>query len=92
MTHREPPFVRYIKYYDKTYRVDIYGYLLDPEEWTERFARRKETEMGMGKLTSDHLGVLGSLRRIFAETGEIPTGPELCRGYCQLDVAGMQPR
>jgi sulfur relay (sulfurtransferase) DsrC/TusE family protein len=79
MTRREPPYVRHITYYDKTYRVDIYGYLLDPEEWTERFARRKADEMGVGRLTSHHWDTLGSLRGIFSETGEIPAVPEVCQ-------------
>jgi TusE/DsrC/DsvC family sulfur relay protein len=66
-------------YYDKTYRVDIYGYLLDPEEWTERFAKRKADEMALGRLTSHHWVVLHSLRRAFSETGKLPTVPEICR-------------
>jgi sulfur relay (sulfurtransferase) DsrC/TusE family protein len=79
MTRREPPWVRHITYYDRSYRVDIYGYLLDPDEWTERFARRAASEMGMGRLTARQWDVLGSLRERFSETGTIPTPSETCR-------------
>ena len=79
MIHPEPQFVRHIRYYDKTYRVDIYGYLLDPEEWTKRFARRNATEMGMGSLKSEEWDILNHLRQRFSETGKIPAIPETCQ-------------
>ena len=79
MTRRELPFVRHITYYDRTYREDIYGYLVEATAWTERFAKRKAVEMGMGSLTSHQWDVLNSLRQAFAETGEIPAATETCQ-------------
>jgi tRNA 2-thiouridine synthesizing protein E len=78
MTVPPAPHIQQITYYDKTYEVDIYGYLIDPREWTERFTKRKATEVGAGRLTDNHWTLLRILREEFFRTRQVPTAREAC--------------
>lgn len=80
MTDRTAPHIQQITYYDRVYHVDIYGYLVDPQEWTERFANRKATEMGLGRFESNHWTFIRFLREQYLKTGSIPTVGEACQG------------
>ncbi len=63
----------------KSYRIDIWGFLLDPDEWDDRFAILKAQEMKVpGGLTSRHWEVLRFLRGEYYRTGKIPTIFETC--------------
>ncbi|MCJ7628999.1 MAG: TusE/DsrC/DsvC family sulfur relay protein [Longimicrobiales bacterium] len=65
---------------DKIYRVDVFGFLVDPGEWDERFASNKAMEMKVpGGLSARHWEILNHLRGSFDETGTVPTVLECCR-------------
>lgn len=63
----------------KSYRIDIWGFLLDPDEWDDRFAILKAGEMKLsGGLTAEHWRVLRFLRQEFFRAHQIPTVLEVC--------------
>ena len=65
---------------EKVYRVDAFGFLVDPGEWDERFASNKAQEMKVpGGLSARHWEILTYIRGSFDETGSVPTVLECCR-------------
>jgi tRNA 2-thiouridine synthesizing protein E len=62
-----------------SYRIDIWGFLVDPDEWNERFALLKAHEMKVpGGLTDRHWEVLRYLRQEYYRIRTIPTVYETC--------------
>ena len=65
---------------EKTYRVDVHGFLVNPSEWDEQYALHKALEMGMWEgLSERHLEVLRFLREFYEREGRVPTVYETCR-------------
>ena len=64
----------------KTYRVDMRGFLMDPDEWDEHYAIHKAYEMKIpgGKLNEKHWQVIWFLREYYKKNDEIPTVYETC--------------
>lgn len=66
---------------DKTpfFTVDAFGFLVDPEDWNEDFAKYKATEIGIGAaLTDKHWTIINFLRDRYADGMTIPTIYETC--------------
>ena len=64
----------------KSYRIDIYGFLLDPDEWDDRFAILKAGEMKIpGGLTAEHWAILRALREEYYRTWRLPTCYDACQ-------------
>jgi len=64
---------------EKTYRVDVHGFLVDPEEWDEYFAKHKAYEMKMGgDLTDKHWKIIRFLRESYEKNKTVPTVYETC--------------
>jgi tRNA 2-thiouridine synthesizing protein E len=64
---------------EKSYRIDSWGFLLDPDEWDDRFALLKAHEMKVPDgLSFDHWRVLRFLRQEFFRMRKIPTLSEAC--------------
>jgi tRNA 2-thiouridine synthesizing protein E len=64
---------------DKTYEVDVRGFLMDPEQWDEMYAVHKAHELKMGMaLGVDHWDIIRFLRRSYKSKGVIPTVYETC--------------
>ena len=64
---------------ERHYRVDALGFLVDPTEWDESFARNKAAELKMSEgLTDRHWAVIRYLRDAFAATGTLPTVIATC--------------
>ncbi|MGD2121615.1 MAG: TusE/DsrC/DsvC family sulfur relay protein [Gemmatimonadota bacterium] len=64
---------------EKSYRIDIWGFLLDPDEWDDRFALLRAHEMKVpGGLTSDHWRVLRFMRQEYYRTRKTPALSETC--------------
>jgi tRNA 2-thiouridine synthesizing protein E len=62
-----------------SYRIDLWGFLLDPDAWNERFALLKAREMKVpGGLTDQHWEVVRYLRHEFYRVRKIPTVYETC--------------
>ncbi len=63
---------------ERTYRVDIQGFLVDPTEWDEDYAVFRALEMKMPGLNDDHWKIIHFLRKRFEETRAVPTVYETC--------------
>ena len=68
---------------EKTYLVDVRGYLVNPDDWDDSFAmfRALETKIPRGELTEKHWEVIRFLRRYHREHGTIPTVYEACEEF-----------
>lgn len=63
----------------KVYRVDAFGFLVDPSEWDEAFAVNKAREMKMpGGLSERHEEVIQYLRRSNVNQETVPSVSECC--------------
>jgi len=73
---------------DRVYRIDVQGFLVDPSEWDEDFARRRAEDLKMrGGLSDRHWKVLRFLRERHAATGVVPTVYETCEAHgLELDI------
>jgi TusE/DsrC/DsvC family sulfur relay protein len=64
---------------EKTYRIDVRGFLIDPDEWDEKFALFTAYNMKMpGRLKSDHWKVIHFLRESYKRNHIVPTVYETC--------------
>ena len=67
---------------EKSYRVDIRGFLVDPNEWDEQYAQYKAHEMKMtDALTEKQWEVIRFLRQNFHKTQNVPTVYETCEAF-----------
>lgn len=65
--------------FEQSYRIDGWGFLMDPEEWDSRFALMKAGEMKVpGGLSGKHWEVIRFLREEFFRAGKIPSIYETC--------------
>jgi tRNA 2-thiouridine synthesizing protein E len=63
----------------KVYRVDVYGFLVDWQEWDEYFALRRAHDLKIpGGLSEGHWKIIRFLRERFEQTGTVPTLYETC--------------
>lgn len=70
--------------------ADELGFLVDPGSWTEEFARRGASALGLaGGLTDEHWRVIYFLRRWYEEHGSCPTVFLTCRG-CGLRLGDLK--
>ena len=66
---------------EKTYTVDVRGFLVDPYEWDEQFAIYKAYEMKVPELlTRKHWQIIIFIRDYFKSNKRIPTVIETCDG------------
>ena len=65
---------------DKIYRVDVRGFLDNPEEWDEYYAIHRAFDMKIpgGKLTDKHWQIIKYLRERYEKNREVPTVYETC--------------
>ena len=63
---------------DKTYEINIRGFLINPSQWDEKFAMYRAHEMKMPKLTDKHWQVIKFLRDSFEKNNLVPTIYETC--------------
>ena len=75
---------------DKTYRIDISGVLVDPEEWDEQFSLLKANEMKISRALSDkHWKIIYFLRNSFAKNNTVPTVYETCEAN-NIDIEELE--
>jgi tRNA 2-thiouridine synthesizing protein E len=75
---------------EKTYSVDVRGFLVNPYEWDSRFAVYKAFEMKMPeRLTSRHWQIINYLRDFFKENNRVPTVYETC-GANGVDIEELE--
>jgi len=65
---------------NKTYTVDVRGFLMDPDEWDEHYAIHRAYDMKIpsGKLTEKHWQVIRFLRESYKKNKDIPTVYDTC--------------
>jgi tRNA 2-thiouridine synthesizing protein E len=64
---------------NRSYRVDAWGFLVDPFDWDEGFAAMKALETKMAERLGDrHWQVIRFLRGSFERNGAVPTVYETC--------------
>lgn len=66
---------------DRSYRINIWGFLIDPAEWDEEYAVFRAREMKMPELKEDHWHIIRFLREQFQRTGNVPTFHETCEAH-----------
>jgi len=64
----------------KMYRVDVRGFLVNPEDWDDYYAahRAYDAKIPGGILTEKHWKIIRYLRMFFTENAEIPTVYRTC--------------
>ncbi len=86
---------------EKTYRVDVNGFLIDPKEWDVNFADTRARELMIKEgLTEKHMQIIMYMRESSRKKGEVPTIYETCEairstwrnlsGFSQQDIIGEQ--
>jgi len=71
--------IRRIPLNKRVYRVNVQGFLTDPDEWDEDYAIFKASELQIpGPLSEKHWQVIRYLRSEFRNTGETPTVYAMC--------------
>ncbi|MDP8240918.1 MAG: TusE/DsrC/DsvC family sulfur relay protein [Candidatus Hatepunaea meridiana] len=74
----------------KTFRIDIHGFLVDPEEWDEQFSLMKANEMKMtGVFTDKHWKIIYFLRDSYAKNNNVPTIYETCE-VNKIDIEELE--
>ena len=75
---------------EKIYRVDVRGFLVDPDEWDEEFAVAKAFEMKVpGKLGDRHWSLIRFLRDKYKRDGTVPTVYETCEAH-KLEIDDLE--
>ncbi|MDP8205116.1 MAG: TusE/DsrC/DsvC family sulfur relay protein [Candidatus Electryonea clarkiae] len=64
---------------EKIYRVDLFGFLIDPDEWDEHFCKHKANETKMfDEPTEKHWQVILHIRDCYKKNKVVPTVIETC--------------
>lgn len=65
---------------NKTYEVDVRGFLMNPDHWDEYYAVYRAYDMKIpgGKLSEKHWQIIKFLRGTFKKTRQVPTVLETC--------------
>lgn len=65
---------------EKTYLIDVRGFLINPDNWDENFAahRAYDSKVPGGELTHRHWEIIKFLRVYYQGHGQIPTVYETC--------------
>jgi len=75
---------------NKAYRIDIYGFLLDPEDWDEEYAVVRAYEMNIKSgLTDRHWQIIYFLRDFYKLNKCVPTIYECCESN-EMDVEDIE--
>jgi len=70
---------------NKTYTVDVRGFLVDPDTWDEPYATMRAADMKMPALSQRHWTLLRYVREHYQAHGEVPTVVQTCEAN-QLEV------
>lgn len=67
------------KYLEKTYLTDVFGFIVDHEQWDENFAAHRVADMKVpGGYSQDHWKIINSLRKAYEQTNSVPSVYECC--------------
>ncbi len=74
---------------EKSYQVNVRGFLVNSSQWDEKYAVYKAWEMKMPKLTDKHWEIIHFLRESFAERNLVPTVYETCEAN-RIEIEELQ--
>jgi tRNA 2-thiouridine synthesizing protein E len=76
---------------NKTYEVDVRGFLVNPDQWDEQYAiyRAYDMKVNGGKLTDRHWQIIRFLRESYAYNHDVPTVYETCDAN-QMDIEELE--
>ncbi|MFZ5571582.1 MAG: TusE/DsrC/DsvC family sulfur relay protein [Thermodesulfobacteriota bacterium] len=79
-----------IRHFEKSYLVDVCGFLINPGSWDEQFAVHKAFELKLPDLLTDsHWKVIHFLRRYYYQNGNVPTVYDTCSYFgMEIDELG----
>lgn len=63
---------------EKSYEIDLRGFLINPSQWDEKYAAARAHEMNMPKLTEEHWRIIHFLRTSFEQNNVVPNVYETC--------------
>jgi TusE/DsrC/DsvC family sulfur relay protein len=77
----------------KSLGVDADGNLVNLADWNEELAVEIARIEGINELTSMHWQVINCMRRLYTETGEVPTIRKITRssGICTKEIYSLFP-
>ncbi len=74
---------------ERVYKVDIEGFLVDPDEWDCDYAIFRMRDMKIPEASDMHLEIIQYLRKRYYSTGHIPTIEQTCSDH-DIDIEDMQ--
>jgi tRNA 2-thiouridine synthesizing protein E len=86
-----PETIPFMEAYNKTYEIDVRGFLVNPDDWDEYYAVYRAYEMKIpgGKLSDGHWNIIKFLRESYRKNKEIPTIYETCESN-QIDIEELE--
>lgn len=74
---------------EKTYEIDVRGFLVNPFQWDKPYALHRAWEMKMPRLTGKHWQIIEFLRQRFVRDNVVPTVYETC-DMNHIDLGELQ--
>lgn len=74
---------------EKTYEINVHGFLVNPYQWDRKYAVYRAWEMKMPKLTDKHWEIINILRDGFEKNNLVPTLYDTCEA-CGIDLEELQ--
>jgi tRNA 2-thiouridine synthesizing protein E len=74
---------------EKTYEINVRGFLINPYQWDKRYALYRAWEMKMPKLTEKHWQIIGFLRDSFEKNNLVPSVYDTCEANA-IDIEELQ--
>lgn len=75
---------------ERTYRIDVFGFLIDPLEWDRDFAVNRAHELKIEHgLTDKHWELINYLRDVFRKNNKVPTIYECCEAN-QIELENFE--
>ncbi len=87
----QPETLPFMDVYNKTYEIDVRGFLVNPDDWDEYYAiyRAYGEKIPGGKLTDRHWKIIKFLRDSYQKNKEVPTIYETCDAN-QIDLEELE--
>ncbi len=86
-----PETIPFMDAYNKTYEIDVRGFLVNPDDWDEYYTiyRAHEMKIHGGKLNDKHWQIIKYLRESFKKNKAVPTIYETCEAN-QVDLKELE--
>ncbi len=86
-----PETMPFMEAYNKTYEIDVRGFLVNPEDWDEYYAVYRAYDMKIhgGKLNERHWKIINFLRESYQKNKEVPTVYETCEAN-RIDIEELE--